>query len=87
MAAEIAASEEFLKVVRQTYSVKLDDTSLELLNSAWMYVPVDVVLLVQELKSCHDLLEHLKRLIVSHVLLAESFPLAYGVWGLHLNEE
>lgn len=87
MTAEVATPQKFFEVVGKANSVKLDDTTFKLLNPTWMDISVDVVVRVEEGKSTNDLLKHVKRLVIAHVLLAKGFPLANGVWRFHLHEE
>lgn len=87
MTAKVAPLEQFFEVVWQTDCIKLDGAIFKLLNATRVDIPGDVVLRVEELKGNDNLVEHIQCLFVGHVLLAKGFPLAHGVWGLHLHED
>ena len=58
MATEIATSQQLLEIVRQAYSVKLDDSTSELLDPTWVHVPVDIVVRMEVAQTLNNLFEH-----------------------------
>lgn len=80
MPTEVVSLQEFLEVVRKSDWIKLDNVSLKLLNSTWMYVTVHEIQWVEELHSLSELLHNIEDLIIGELSFAESFVLS-DIWG------
>ena len=85
MAREVFSFKKLFKVIRQSNRIKLDDVTINALNSARVNIAVNKIQAMQVLQALGYLLYDLKNIINLEFSLAKGLPLSEISGRFHFN--